>query len=448
MCHLFRRLALLFLGSSWLYLVGTGCRSYPAAPLDWSREASDWSVTATNPVTLTLTGARQLALVLNPEINAFRLSRLSSERRALAAGWWDDPELDLDALRMLQGGPHPWILGGGLKFTLPLNGVPGSERQAALAYARADALAVAAAEQRLLAEVDSLWNACQTDRRCAALQNAYMERLEGLEQQVGLWVAAGELSRDEGDRIARERVALELECACCGAETVARQQALLRLLGLHPAASVALEDEDGALDATPPSGLAVENMMFGVPPEADIDLVRHAGVREKVARLDAGEEELRAEIRKQYPDLRIGPRVEHEDGGARLGVSLGLALPLWNRNRKGIADAEGGRDAARLEAVNVWRGLVAEWHEARRLLQTAEVKERRIREELLPGAKDAVARTERLFGHGEADVAAVAAAERTLYEVRESLLEAQKDLVEVRIRLSRLHVPRDSEKQE
>jgi outer membrane protein TolC len=410
-------------------LAGSGCRSYAPAPIDWPHEASGWSASATLRAPLTLAEARQCALFLNPEINALRLSRQNSKRHALAAGWWEDPAFNLDVLRMLRGGPHPWILGSGLSFSLPLNGVPGIEKRAAQAYAHADALAVTVAERELVAEVDRLWNACLIDRRHADEQSAYMERLAARERHVRALVEAGELPKVEGDRIAQARNARLLDCACCGAEAVARRQALLRVLGLHPSAPVEWAPDRGELAA------------LGVPPDSELDLIRHPRVQEKLARLKAGEEELRAEIRKQYPDLELGPLYENEDGGGRLGMSLGFKLPLWNRNRKGIADAEGGRDAARLAAVNAWRGLVTEWHEARGLLQAAETKERRLRETQLPDAKATAKRIERLFNQGEADVLAILAADETVYTVQEALLEARRTLHEARVRVNLLNVP-------
>lgn len=407
----------------------SGCRSYQAAPLNWPQESADWSAAAEGRTVLTLEAARQCALILNPEINALRLARQSSERRALAAGWWEDPSLNIDAMRVLRGGAHPWILGSGLSFTLPLNGVPGIEKKAAQAYAAADALAVTVAERQLVAEVERLWLGCLTDQRCAAAQHAYKENLQAREKQVRALIAAGELPKAEGDRIAQELIGLDLDCACCGAETVARRQALLRVLGLHPSAPVELAGEDGA------------PFSFGAFPESDLDLIRHPQVQEKLAQFEGSEEALRAEIRRQYPDLKLGPLYAHEDGSGRLGATLDLNLPLWNRNRKSIAEAEGGRDAARLAAVNAWRGLVSEWHEAQRLLQVAESKTQRIRETQLPEALAAAERTERLFKQGEADVLALLAAEETAYTVQESLIEAQRALGEARIRVNLLYVP-------
>ncbi|MDD4101419.1 MAG: TolC family protein [Kiritimatiellae bacterium] len=422
-------------------LMLTGCRSYQAAQLDWAQERSDWADTSAANVPMTLAEARQCALILNPEINALRLRLLASRRFARAAGWWDDPALDIDALRILRGGPHPWLGGAGLTFTLPLTGVPGLERQVAQAYSRADALSVIVAERELLAEVERLWNACLTDRRCAAAQNDYKARLLDREPQVSALIAAGELPASEGDRLAQELIKLDLACACCGAETVTRQQALRRLLGLHPSTPIDLAADPVRDDTAMPTETDAQNSASGMLPESELELVRHPRVQEKLARLAAGEAELLAEIRKQYPDISLGPKFGHEEGGGRLGVSLGLSLPLWNRNRKGIATAEGGRDAARLAALNEWRSLVAEWHDARRLLQIAEAKERGIREQQLPAALAAAERTELLFRQGEADVTAALAADEQVYMAQEALIEARRVSGEARVSLYKTLVP-------
>jgi len=421
------------------YLLWTGCRSYAPAPIDWARESADWSASATNRVPLTLAEARQVALILNPEINALRLKHLSSESQAQAAGWWEDPvmECPTDIQRTLGGAAHPWLFGTGLTFTLPLNGVPGLEKRAAQAYAQADALAVTVAERALLAEVDRLWNACRATLRCADAQNAYKARLLEREKLVRALVAAGELPKAEADRIEQTRVKISVDCACCGPDAVARRHAFKRLLGLPPEAPCEVVPDEGE---TPPPALAGL-----VPPASELDLVRHPNVQEKLVRLKAGEEELRAEIRKQYPELMIGPRYEHEDGENKIGLSFGFTLPLWNRNRKGIADAEGGRDEARMEALNAWRSLVGEWHEAQAMMEAVATKERGLRTELLPAAQAAAQRTERLFKQGEADVLALLSADETVYDLQESLIDAQTALHEARVRLELLHVPAATE---
>ena len=44
-------------------------------------------------------------------------------------------------------------------------------------------------------------------------------------------------------------------------------------------------------------------------------------------------------------------------------------MPLWNRNRKGIAEAEGARDEAKQDAIRIWREIVLEAAASRRTLE-------------------------------------------------------------------------------
>jgi CRISPR system Cascade subunit CasA len=89
-------------------------------------------------------------------------------------------------------------------------------------------------------------------------------------------------------------------------------------------------------------------------------LVDHPEVKAALSALEGSEGELHAEIRRQYPDLKIGPAYANEEGLDRLGFSAGVSLPLWNRNRKAIAEAEAKRALTRLEAIDVWRALVCD----------------------------------------------------------------------------------------
>jgi len=413
------------LSASLLFLIIGGCRSYAPAPIEWRRETSDWTAASTNRASLTPSEARQCALVLNPAINALRLKHLSSDRVALASGWWEDPALDLDGLRVLRGGPHPWIIGSGLVFAIPLNGVPGIEKLAAQAYGRADALAVTVGERDLLAEIDTAWSRAGAIEQRTTLAADYAARITRWDSTVQALVQAGELPKSEGDRFLQERLAIQLEKQQLEADGSVCRKALMRLLGLHPAAQIVFDFRTPDQAPQP------------VFPDEEV-LIRHPRVQEKLARLDASEAALRAEIRRQYPDLAIGPSFGHEEGGGRLGLSLGLNLPLWNRNRKGVALAESGRDTARNEALSEWRSLMSDLHETRESLKYAERSAQLLRERRLPEASDSAARIERLFKAGETDVLAVAEAEQTLYEIRRATVDAQLSVSEVRIRAAAL----------
>lgn len=333
-----------------LALALAGCASYAPSPIDWSAEASRAVEPRVSLASLEETAA--LALIGNRELNRLRLQAAVSEATAAETGWWEDPELDYDFLRVLSSDPHPWISGASLAFTIPLSGVPKLEEKAAELYAEADRAEIRAAEAEVaygaraalvtlaaLREASArLKSELDDEARRAALANA--TRLA----EVGE-VTTADLST------ARRRVhQREHEYAELKREILEAEDELRRLLGVDPRTTLEVPSLD-ALHAEHGEETPVE-----VDPLA---LVAHPRVQAALARLEGDEAALKTEIRRQYPDLKIGPSYSHEDGSGRAGFVAGLTLPLWNRNRKGIAEATGTRDLARQAALDTWREIVA-----------------------------------------------------------------------------------------
>lgn len=407
-------------------LLFLGCRSYESAPIDWQREAAVWQAAPTNTV-FTLEEATRCALILNPEINAQRVKRLAADRKALASGWWNDPALNVDALRIMKGVPSPWILGSSLSFALPLNGVPGLEKRASESYARADALALTVAERELVKNVEEARLCLAHAGYIVSQLEAFLVRLTERRALVQRLVAAGEIEQGEAERYGADVLRLQTQRDRLLAEAKTRRLTLLALLGLHASAQVSF---------------TLENSMTHKEPQwpADGALVQHPRVLEKLARLEATEAELLSEIRQQYPEVSLGPAHGNEDGKNRLGLTLGVSLPLWNRNRLGIAKAEGGRDLARQEALIEWKRLVDERTALATAYESARRLERQLSEERLPAAKAAAERIEKLFLCGEATVQALASADQSVFEVEEDLAEAHHTLDELSIRAKVLMV--------
>jgi outer membrane protein TolC len=407
-------------------LLFVGCRSYESAPIDWQREAVVWQASPTNSL-FTLEEATRCALILNPEINAQRVKRLASDRQALASGWWQDPAFNLDALRIMKGVPSPWILGSSLSFTLPLNNVPGLEKRAAEAYGRADALALTVAERELMKNVEEAGLCLAHAEHVIRQMEAFLVRLTDRRALVQRLVAAGELDPGEAERYGLELLRLQTQRDRLRTEAKTRRLTLLALLGLHPSA---------------PVNFKLEECMSHTEPHWPTDeaFVQHPRVLEKLARLEAGEQELLAEIRKQYPEVSLGPAYGNEEGKNRLGLTLGVSLPLWNRNRLGIAKAEGGRDLARQEALTEWKRLVDERTALATAYASALRLEKQLSEERLPAAKSAAERIEKLFRCGEAGVLALFSADQSVFEAEEDLAEAHHALGELYIRAKKLRV--------
>jgi outer membrane protein TolC len=239
--------------------------------------------------------------------------------------------------------------------------------------------------------------------------------------------AAGEMNPSEAEQYELGVLRLQTQRNKLQTEAHAQRLKLLALLGLHP--------------STPVTFLLDEASAHKMPEwPSDEGLVHHPRVLEKLASLEAGEEELLAEIRKQYPEVSLGPAYGNEEGKNRIGLTLGVSLPLWNRNRLGIATAEGARDLARHQAITEWKRLVEE----RTVLATAHASarnvERQLSEERLPVAKAAAERMGKLFRFGESSLQALIAAEQSLFEAEADLAEAHHTLDELSIRAKVLEV--------
>ena len=380
-----------------------GCRAYESSPVDWTAECETW-LKAGELKFASLDDVARVAVVGNMELNRLRLKRATSEKAARATGWWDDPEADVDLLRVVNPTDNPIAGGVSLALTIPLSGVKGLERKTAEAYSAADAADIIAAERETAGAARSaavrFLSAGETVRTLRAFESD--------PRIVSAWAAAkrlaevGELSKTETasarlrqhQRLHRLR---EAENEAADAERTLRQ-----LLGVAPSVKLNFERADlqtaglnaGSASLRSDGALAVaeepRNSLVALSP---LDYVRHPRVQAALCRLEGGEAALETEIRRQYPDLKIGPAYSREEGLDRLGLVAGVTLPLWNRNRKGIAEAEGTRDEAKQEAVRIWREIVLAAAAARRTLE-------RLRTHPAPPAHD-VADADGLFDAGE-----------------------------------------------
>ena len=67
----------------------------------------------------------------------------------------------------------------------------------------------------------------------------------------------------------------------------------------------------------------------------------------------ASQATLRLEIAKQYPDVRLSPGYQYDQGDNKWSLGLSVDLPVLNRNQGPIAEAKARRSeaAARFNAV-------------------------------------------------------------------------------------------------
>ena len=339
-----------------------GCKTYEPSPIDWMQEKSVW-LDRGELKFASLDDVERIARIGNAELNLMRVKRSLTANVTREIGWWDDPEVDVDLLRVVNPTDNPIAGGVSLSLTVPLSGVKGLERKTAEAYSAADAADILAAERETVVAARSAAVRFLSSGEAVRALRAF----ESDPRIVSAWAAAkrlsevGELSKTETasaclrqhQRLHRLR---EAEGEADDAERTLRQ-----LLGVAPGVELTFSR---AVLVT--SDSVVSNTTEKMTP---LDYVRHPRVQAALCRLEGGEAALETEIRRQYPDLKIGPAYSREEGFDRLGIVAGVTLPLWNRNRKGIAEADGARDEAKQEAVRIWREIVLEAAAARRTLE-------------------------------------------------------------------------------
>lgn len=331
-------------------VVFSGCKSYERAPIDWEAESRR---EVPSEVTLTsLEQAAALAIIGNRDLNEKRLKAAQSEVAANETGWWEDPELDCDLLRIVNPDEYPWLGGLSLSFTIPVSGVKELERVAAERYAAADRAEILVAETEVAVEArENVIRLAGLVETMSALNRALEDpqRNRALENAAVL-AKAGEVTTADLSAARRRVHQREHQLAETRTEMLKVEADLRKLLALDPRTHLNV----------PTAEILHDEHSHDLPTEVEpLTLVAHPRVKAALARLDADESALEAEIRRQYPDLKIGPSYSYEDGNDRFGAVAGISLPLWNRNRKAIAEAEGKRELTRLEAIDVWREIVS-----------------------------------------------------------------------------------------
>ena len=335
-----------------------GCQQYQPKPLDLAAHEADWRMRtpageavrsfahrlseragdtsdAFDPTDgLSLAEGELVALVFNPDLRLARLRAGVSAASVQHAGRWDDPQFSIDVLRITQSVPDRWVITPGLAFTIPISGRLRAEKARAAAAAHAALDRVAEAEWRIRRDVRLAWLEWSAATTRVDEQQRLIESMESLVASTERLADAGEMQRTEATLFSLERSQRIYELVRTRGRAAEGEQRLRSLLGLAP---------DAALNLIPTLAIDGENAS---PPDGVL-----ASQSLTLARLQqeygVAEQTLRREIRKQYPDLTIGPLYESDQGQSRIGFLGAIPIPILNANRQAIAEAEAERELAR-----------------------------------------------------------------------------------------------------
>ena len=349
-------------------LLLASCASYEAQPLinqDLLAATQKRQAPPLEEKVLIFREAARYASMHAPEL---RRAQAEYEAAAKLAGIktpWPNPELELaPSISRGSGTEHLDRIGafGSLMFTIPLNGRLGLQDEVNAAAAEALRIKAVATQRRVALELRRLWREHALARQAATLKRelaetadkALMTERRANEKGIGSRLDSGIKAIEAG----------ELRRAAATAEIAAAETAgeLALLTGLP----LAVLDR-----ATPPS-----------PPPADLPkrdqwpsliAANNPELATLRAEYEVAERQLRLEVALQYPDLRIGTSVDGMAGEHKtdFGLSLGIDLPLFDRNQQGVAIAEANRNRLRLNYETRLGELLSEAEAQARCLRAA-----------------------------------------------------------------------------
>ncbi|MBC7834356.1 MAG: TolC family protein [Phycisphaerales bacterium] len=412
----------------------SGCQSYDPRPLDPSAHHGAWlarspehegvaafarrlAMNEGHPAPYDLTDGLSLqegetvALFFNPDLRMARLRAGVALASAEHARLWEDPVLGVDAERILGSVDHPWVLGVSLGFTLPISGRLAVEESRAHAAHRAELRRVLAAEWSARLGLRATWLEWSSQQLRAELSGDLLGRLESILAVVSRLEQAGELSRIEARLFRIEQMTRSTEWRAIEARTSELELTLRALMGLAPAAPLGLV----------PTSLGAPDQLRT---SSDLD-TRNPTLAALRADYEVSEEALRLEIREQYPDITIGPGFGTDEGDSRVLLGLSLPIPLWNQNRRGIAEAVAQRDLARgafetaIERTGASLAMAHGRHAAARAHRAA------LEGEMVPMVEEQDTETRRVADLGQVDTLLLLETLARLHDAKNALIDAR-----------------------
>ncbi|MEQ8765951.1 MAG: TolC family protein [Planctomycetota bacterium] len=413
------------------------CETYSPSPLDLEGHRATWQTRFADELSvqaflerldpafteteafdpsdgLSLREGRLVAQVFNPSLRLVRLGLSRAEASAAFAGLWRDPYFSANLLRILQNVPTPWVATPGIGFPLPVSGWTKVERSLADSSVRTAELRILEVEWTVQRDVRRAWIEWSAARARREETERLVSSLESSTAEAGRLADAGELSRLEAALFAIEWTTRRNLVRQLAGEAESTRRRLLGLLGLPPEARAELIPTLEALPVEVDSG-------------PDAIAARNPTLERLSAEYTESERRVQLEIRRQFPDITLGPLFESDGGQSRLGIFLGsVPIPIFNANRQAIAEARRDREIARATFETTYEQLVGQWSvvEARAKARSEQLEE--LESTLVPLVETQLRDTLRLMQLGELDVLFQLESLRRAHETKLSVIDARE----------------------
>ena len=285
-----------------------------------------------------------LAVANNPDLRAARAGLGVSQAQAFAAGLLPDPQLSLTSdfpFSTAAGLTSAFNLGLGFDFSSLLTR-PAAER-AAQSELRGARLSLLWQEWQVIGQARLLFSRALAANRGEALLRAQRTLLDERFQQARRALARGDMTIDTeaGYRAALDDVERQLSELQRARDRGLED--LNALLGLRAGTRLTLVEDATSTAGAPVDAAAVTARLHDLPQRRPDLLALQAGYA-------AQDQRLRQSILAQFPALNLGLTRARDTAGLQTrGFTIGLTLPVFNRNRGNIAIESATREKLRAE---------------------------------------------------------------------------------------------------
>lgn len=438
-----------------------GCQSYERRPLDLARHHAQFlarspespevrlfaqTLAARSTETqetppnfdpsdgITCGEAEVLAVVFNAELRLARLRAGVTRASADYAGLWEDPTFGVDLVRIVESTPEPWKVTAGVGLTIPISGRLEIERQRAGAEHAVELARVAQREWQVRMSVRRAWCEWSAMEAQIAVMRDFVFRVGQILSVVDMMEQAGEMTRAEARLFRIEKATKAADLAVLESRARETELALRQLMGLSPSAALELRASGvGPTRSTERSTPGLAELERRNP------AMLVAGLEYEVA-----ERSLELEIRKQYPDLHIGPGIGREDGQEQVQVGLSLPLPLLNANRQGIAEASAKRELARAAVEATLEQATTSLRAAEVRLAAAARRRLTLESEVVPLVDAQYSDARQLARLGEVNALVLLESLTRQQEAKVGLVEAARDEAMAAVELDEIMGPERS----
>lgn len=354
------------------------------------KEIDSWPLKTWDFETLSL-----VALYYHPDLDVARAQWDVAKAKVVTAGGRPNPSFQVlpELVSNAATGISPWILGFSLDIPIETAGKRGYRVREAKALSEAARLKIATVAWQIRSRLrDKLLDLYSARQAIEILQKETVLQEENLKLITARQAdgAVSPLALAEA-QVVHGQTLLSFQDA--QKRAVEGESQVAEALGLPLEALQKIFFSFASFDSL----LSSKNLPLGkMRQEA---LLNRPDILGALREYEASEASLQQEVAKQYPDIHLGPGYTWDQGSKKWALGLSFSLPIFNRNRGSIAEAEARRQEAAAKFIalqshilseidRTWNGYQAAYQKwkAADALQSARMRQQKLLESIGGGA--------------------------------------------------------------